>query len=584
MSKSEDQKTFLVAWYGITDLRAAMGIVKTGPILGALLSGNFTNLVLLAYTKDNWQTISKEEQQEYADLLAIDRKSNSKMSEEEIYDFQDKFANTPGGHSFFTSWLKGELNRHEKNVEIKCLECQLSKLNDSHGIYSASLNAISEIRNTFGSQTPISLFISPGTPVMAFSWALAALANSDLNISIISSSDARKDFEKIELPYQLTDSTFQNTNLSHPHSFDAIFHLYGDQVLPSVFGITQFDCANHIFVSSKGYSTTRLSNFLVGKRSFLLEIDPFDPQNVKQTILSFIDSHPEWKNIGFNLTGGTKLMYAGANAACAKVFGVPFYFETKTHNMLWLNDYTAEEMIGLSNIDDYFSLSGMLLTKTGLWNDTPYREERREITLKIWERRDKICDIYKRVAQYNDSYGAPFSEYSKSVAAELDNNGKATLYLGEDSYSLSYCPDFARYISGGWLEEYVFLQLEPLVKMGKIKDIRIGAEVSWQKEKNTTVQEFDVIFSDGKRLFIMECKAGSYLSADVQKLQNNVRNYGGVEARGAMLVCFPPTGKQKNSLRERVAKANNLAMFIGKAIEERLSDRILCCSGNAIYT
>ena len=93
-----------------------------------------------------------------------------------------------------------------------------------------------------------------------------------------------------------------------------------------------------------------------------------------------------------------------------------------------------------------------------------------------------------------------------------------------------------------------------------------------------------MIFSDGKRLFIMECKAGSYLSADVQKLQNNVRNYGGVEARGAMLVCFPPTGKQKNSLRERVAKANNLAMFIGKAIEERLSDRILCCSGNAIYT
>ena len=217
-------------------------------------------------------------------------------------------------------------------------------------------------------------------------------------------------------------------------------------------------------------------------------------------------------------------------------------------------------------------------------NEDPYREERREITLKIWEWRDKICDIYKRVAQYNDSYGAPFSEYSKSVAAELDNNGKATLYLGEDSYSLSYCPDFARYISGGWLEEYVFLQLEPLVKMGKIKDIRIGAEVSWQKEKNTTVQEFDVIFSDGKRLFIMECKAGSYLSADVQKLQNNVRNYGGVEARGAMLVCFPPTGKQKNSLRERVAKANNLAMFIGKAIEERLSDRILCCSGNAIYT
>lgn len=584
MSKQEEQKTFLVAWYGIADLRAAMGIGKTGPILGALLSGNFTNLVLLAYTKDNWQAISKEEQQEYADLLAIDRNSNSKMSDDEIYDFQDKFANTPGGHSFFTSWLKEELNRHEKNVEIKCLECQLSKLNDSHGIYSAALNAISEIRNTFGSQTPINLFISPGTPVMAFSWALAALANSDLNISIISSSDARKDFEKIELPYQLTDSTFKNTNLSHPHSFDAIFHLYGGQALPTVFGITQFDCSNHVLVSSAGYPIARLNNFLSGKKIFSLEINPFDPQNVKQTILSFIDSHPEWENIGFNLTGGTKLMYAGANAACAKSFGVPFYFETQNHNMLWLNDYTTEEMVGLSNIDDYLSLSGVLLTRAGHWEDNPYREERKEMTMKIWEWRDKIWPIYKRVAEFNDFEGVPFSEYCEDSAAELDKNGKATLYLGKNSYSLPYCPDFAKYVSGGWLEEYVYLRLEPLMKTGKIKDMRIGAQASWQKETNTPIQEFDVIFSDGKRLFIMECKAGSYLSADVQKLQNNVRNYGGVDARGAMLVCFRPSGRQKNALWERVAKADNLAMFIGKAIEERLADRIFCWTGNAIYT
>lgn len=583
MSNSENKKKFLVAWYGIADLRAAMGIEEKGPILSALLSGDFSNLVLLAYTKSDWQDVSTEEQKEYAGLLAIDRNYNSKMSQKEIYEFQDKFSNTPGGHSFFISWLKSELHRHKKDVDIQYIECFLAKLNDSHGIYSSALKAITEIRNTFGPQVTINLFISPGTPVMAFSWALAAMANSDLNISIISSSDARKRFEKIDLPYQMIDSTFENTNLSHPKSFDAIFHLYGNEVYPSAFGITQFNCENHVFVLSKGYSTNRLKNLLIGKREYYLEINPFDPQNVKQTILAFIESHPEWSTIGFNLTGGTKLMYAGANAACAKSFGIPFYFETKNHNMLWLNDYTTEEMVGLTSINDYFSLSDMLLSKEGNWNDNPYREDRKELTLKLWEWRDKICDIYKKVAEYNDSYGVPFVECSKRVSAELDKNSKASLYLGNDLYTLAYCPDFAKYISGGWLEEYVYIQLQPLVDSGKIKDIRIGAEISWQNEKNTTVQEFDVIFTDGKRLFFMECKAGNYLSADVQKLQNNVRNYGGVESRGAMLVCFPPTGKLKNSLRNRVAKAYNLSMFIGKAIEERLSERILCCSGSAIY-
>ena len=119
MSNIENKKSFLFAWYGITDLRAAMGIEKNGPILSALLSGNFSNLVLLAYTKSDWKEISVEEQKEYAGLLAIDRNYNSQMSQKEIYEFQDKFSNTPGGHTFFISWLKSELRRHEKHVEIQ---------------------------------------------------------------------------------------------------------------------------------------------------------------------------------------------------------------------------------------------------------------------------------------------------------------------------------------------------------------------------------------------------------------------------------------------------------------------------------
>jgi len=44
-------KHYLLTWYGITDLRASLGLEPTdGLILGALRNGNFTDVVILAYT------------------------------------------------------------------------------------------------------------------------------------------------------------------------------------------------------------------------------------------------------------------------------------------------------------------------------------------------------------------------------------------------------------------------------------------------------------------------------------------------------------------------------------------------------
>lgn len=578
------KKNFLVAWYGITDLRAAIGVEGQGPILSALSSGLFSDALILAYTKKDLHEVNMNEQKEYIELLQADRSSNANLSSDEVWDIQDKFANTPMGHEFFFTWLQNELNARNLFLSITRKDYCLDKLNDSHGIYTAALDAISDIRQHYGDDIGITLFISPGTPVMAFSWALAALVNSDMKIDILVSPDMRKRPEIVDLPYKLTDSSLKNTNLSHPKSFDVIFHLYGEQPMPAVMGILQFECTNHVFVTSKGYKTRRLQHLLKGKNEYLLEIDPFSPQNTKDVILDFLKKHPEWSSIGFNLTGGTKLMYAGAMSACNQCYGIPFYFETRNHQMLWLSDYTTAEIVGLGQVDGYFSLSQMVVTRSGCWHDDPNRELRRDLTLKLWEWRSEISNIYKQIVPYNDTPGVPFHVYQRDVSAYLDDNNEATLTLGDYSFTIPNCPDFAKYVSGGWLEEYAFIQLEPLINNREITDIRIGLEVSWEDERQTTVQEFDVVFTDGKRLYFLECKAGAYKSEDVQKLQNNVRNYGGIDARGAMTVCFPPSGRSKNALLKRVQVAPNLAMFIGEAIPERLAQRIKCFSGNAIYT
>ena len=44
-------KHYLLTWYRITDLRAGLGFERSeGPVFGALRSGEFSDVVILAYS------------------------------------------------------------------------------------------------------------------------------------------------------------------------------------------------------------------------------------------------------------------------------------------------------------------------------------------------------------------------------------------------------------------------------------------------------------------------------------------------------------------------------------------------------
>ncbi|MHB1036907.1 MAG: ATP-binding protein [Pirellulales bacterium] len=113
-------------------------------------------------------------------------------------------------------------------------------------------------------------------------------------------------------------------------------------------------------------------------------------------------------------------------------------------------------------------------------------------------------------------------------------------------------------------------------KSGVIRDLRIGMVVSWRAgdagREGPLAQEFDVCFTDGKRLFIVECKAGSVLSEDIYKLQNCVRNYGGVEAKGVLISAFPLSHE---ATRRRLASAANLTSASGSEVTRLLTGDLL---------
>ncbi|MEI2785002.1 MAG: hypothetical protein V9E82_04765 [Candidatus Nanopelagicales bacterium] len=87
---------------------------------------------------------------------------------------------------------------------------------------------------------------------------------------------------------------------------------------------------------------------------------------------------------------------------------------------------------------------------------------------------------------------------------------------------------------------------------GIVRDVRVGFEAGYREGSTSkpgwSAQEFDGAFTDGKRLWIVECKAGPVRQEAIQKLENNLKLYGGVAARGLLISSFPLNEANKNRL------------------------------------
>lgn len=202
----------LLTWYGITDIRSAMGFEIQGPILGALATGHFDSVTILAYTKKH--EFSADELQKQNDAIAYLAAHNEellKMSREESFQFVDILANTPSGHQMFIRWLDKQLAQREIKVSIALQECFLRELNDTEGIYFSAVEALSKVPGN----ADITFFLSPGTPVMAFSWALAMMASPKRSIKLLASPDFRKGVQSVDLPESVLTHIEHGRSLRH---------------------------------------------------------------------------------------------------------------------------------------------------------------------------------------------------------------------------------------------------------------------------------------------------------------------------------------------------------------------------------
>ena len=138
-------KHYLLTWYGMTDLRAALGVEDTdGPVLSALKTGDYSDVVILAYTnpeKDQhaFAGALRERWEAWAGAPNSDR---APLARTDVQQIVDVVSNTEAGHDLFSDWLQNQLAAVGVQLTLRLIPRALKQLNDAAGIYNAAASAV----------------------------------------------------------------------------------------------------------------------------------------------------------------------------------------------------------------------------------------------------------------------------------------------------------------------------------------------------------------------------------------------------------------------------------------------------------
>lgn len=354
-------------------------------------------------------------------------------------------------------------------------------------------------------------------------------------------------------------------------SFDVVYHLAGEQVLPNFIGIAQCHAPHHVIVASTRtkFVYDRLAHFprLASTEISLCEVDAFNLDAIRVALNNDLSPH-HGKNIGFNLTGGTKPMFAAAFSLCVSHHFSAFYVETTGRTIdLLLPAFQRHPLAPpFASVDDFVLLAGFNIKDTGRREHDLRHPQRTKLVDACWRHRHVLMDaqLQKQLQPLiSDNPFKPFTLSKGSFRASLDRYADAIVSFNDEAFSLSQFGDLAAFLAGKWLEEFSYAQLAPRFASGAIKDLRIGLKPDWQHvPARDGAQEFDLALTDGFLLYLIECKAGFIKQTDFQKLENLAEQFGGTFGRGLFVNPFPPT----QNIINRIKASRNVAGIFGERV------------------
>ncbi|MGL2862151.1 Card1-like endonuclease domain-containing protein [Helicobacter pylori] len=193
----------------------------------------------------------------------------------------------------------------------------------------------------------------------------------------------------------------------------------------------------------------------------------------------------------------------------------------------------------------------------------------------LYEHRSRIIPLYQRI---NNSY-------SKDKTIKICDNNLKLLYkdhqvcvnIDGKKVELRYSgneDDFRKYIIGGWFEEYIYFELLDLLDKQVIYDLRLNMRLSvesmtdTQRNERPIYAELDMAFSNGRNLYVVECKSGELKNKGVlTTLSTNTQIFGGANAKCILISSDDHLGQ---NIQEKIKILN--IKFIFKDFKENIEN------------
>ncbi len=294
------------------------------------------------------------------------------------------------------------------------------------------------------------------------------------------------------------------------------------------------------------------------------------------------------------------MMFLGALEACLELDGkthmAQAFYINSSHEILFLNDsyatsfkrYQKIPIPPIRNIDTFLSLHYGREFEIFYENDTTIEliRKRKKLTYGLYKHRYALQQLYKKLQDYinpkTQAFDQPFLADKDTLKISYHDQ-QASVELEGVAYEYADYMEFSQYIMGGWFEEYIYLKLQKLIQEKQIIDCKLRVKLSMncanQPEKND-YQEFDLLLSDGKQLFTIECKSG-FFNKNQDRVQNSINKLsaiakasGGITAQSILLCALKQYERLSHNTKEKLKKHKIIWMeqnFIQKI--ERLIDK-----------
>ena len=236
-------------------------------------------------------------------------------------------------------------------------------------------------------------------------------------------------------------------------------------------------------------------------------------------------------------------------------------------------------------LEDFIHLSGMQLKSSCTQCVSPafldylYKNVKR---IQKYQADFASCLSKQKTGNKEQLFQTTYSKFRQEIGeTEWDRRIQE---LNEPNDTTPFWQKLAKFLAGEWFEQYLFAALKRTGK--EIKDIRRNAVLSFAGENNRqAAQEFDVVYTDGYSLILLECKAGRVLQEHFQKLENLRGKYSGALGKSAIVTLNPSNTKngQKEFFNERINTSSGIAAFCGKSGIRMISENPFDFETGIIY-